>query len=81
MLQAPALNRWRSAVTLAARKMLTARWRGTLEALESARAEYGRLYSAATIDVRAVRKAAQRVHELEQLRSVLARELPGVSQP
>ncbi|HYB32902.1 MAG TPA: hypothetical protein VED45_05675 [Steroidobacteraceae bacterium] len=29
----------------------------------------------AAIDVRAVRKAAQRVHDLEQLRAVLAREL------
>ena len=40
-----------------------------------ARAEYGRLHGAETIDVRAVRKAAQRVHELEQLRTILAREL------
>jgi hypothetical protein len=48
-----------------------------LEALDTARAEYGRLHSAAAIDVRAVRKAAQRVHELEQLRTVLARELTG----
>jgi hypothetical protein len=27
------------------------------------------------VDVRALRKAAQRIHDLEQLRSVLAREL------
>ena len=59
----------------AARQMLTARWRSTLDALENARADYGQLYAAAIIDVRAIRKAAQRIHELEQLRLVLAREL------
>jgi hypothetical protein len=62
-------------VTQAARQVLSARWRSTLEALEMARAEYGRLRGAEAIDVRAVRKAAQRVHELEQLRTILAREL------
>jgi hypothetical protein len=62
-------------VTQAARQMLAARWRSTREALEAARAEYGVLYCAAPIDVRAVRKAAQRVHDLEQLCVVLAREL------
>lgn len=69
------LSRWRSTVSQAARQMLTARWRSTLEALENARADYGHLYAAAIVDVRAVRKAAQRIHELEQLRLVLAREL------
>lgn len=59
----------------AARQMLTARWRSTLDALDSARADYGRLCTAASVDVRAVRKTAQRIHELEQLRLVLAREL------
>jgi hypothetical protein len=62
-------------VSQAARQMLTARWRSTLDALEGARADYGHLYAAAIIDVRAIRKAAQRIHELEQLRLVLAREL------
>jgi hypothetical protein len=55
--------------------MLGARWRSTLEALEAARVEYGALYAARVIDVSAVRKAAQRMHDLEQLRAVLAREL------
>jgi len=55
--------------------MLSARWRSTLESLEAARVEYGTLYAAKIIDVRAVRKAAQRLHDLEQLRAVLAREL------
>jgi len=71
----PDCSRWKAAVSHAARQVLGARWRSTLESLESARAEYRRLYAAAVTEVRAVRKAAQRVHELEQLRSVLAREL------
>jgi hypothetical protein len=62
-------------VTLAARQTLGARWRSTLEALEAARIEYGALYAAKVTDVRAVRKAAQRLHDLEQLRAVLAREM------
>lgn len=77
MPEAPALSRWKAAVTQAARQVLTARWRSTLDALEAARADYGRLYAATAIDVRAVRKAAQRVHELEQLRTVLAHEVLG----
>ena len=67
--------RWREAVARAARQTLVARWRSTLEALETARVEYSALRVAASIDVRAVRKAAQRIHDLEQLRAVLAREL------
>jgi hypothetical protein len=75
MSQSPKFARWKSAVTEAARQTLSARWRTTLEALESARLEYRTLHAATAIDVRALRKAAQRVHDLEQLRAVLAREL------
>ena len=75
MSQAPTLTRWRTALTQAARRTLRARWRNTLEALEAARAEYRALYRASAVDVRALRKAAQRIHDLEQLRSVLAHEL------
>jgi hypothetical protein len=71
--------RWRAALSQAARQTLAARWRGTLEALEAAWLEYRALHGAAAIDVRALRKAAQRVHDLEQLRAVLAHEL-GVPQ-
>jgi hypothetical protein len=67
--------RWRRALTQAARRTLGARWRSTLEALEAAQVEYRALQGAAAADVRALRKAAQRIHDLEQLRSVLAREL------
>jgi hypothetical protein len=69
--------RWRTALSHAARQTLAARWRGTVEALNAARLEYRALHAAAATDVRALRKAAQRVHDLEQLRAVLARELAG----
>jgi hypothetical protein len=77
MSQAPTVQRWRVALSHAARRMLLARWRSTVEALAAARLEYRALYGAppAAFDVRALRKAAQRVHDLEQLRAVLAREL------
>ena len=70
-------GRWQAALSQAARQTLATRWRGTLEALAAARLEYRRLHRAAAIDVRALRKAAQRVHDLEQLRTVLAHELDG----
>ena len=75
MPQTPVPIRWRTAVSHAARDVLTARFRSTLEALESARADYMRKRLAAGIDVRALRKAAQRVNDLEQLRTVLAHDL------
>jgi hypothetical protein len=77
MSQPPSVQRWREALSQAARQTLLARWRSTVEALGAARLEYRMLYRAppATVDVRALRKAAQRVHDLEQLRAVLAREL------
>jgi Spy/CpxP family protein refolding chaperone len=75
MSQAPTVARWHAAASQAARRTLSARWRTTLEALESARREYRALAVAAAIDVRAARKAARRVHDLEQLLAVLARDL------
>jgi hypothetical protein len=66
--------RWRAAVSHAARQVLTARWHSTLDALECARREYLSLRAAAAVDVQAVRKSAQRLHDLEQLRAVLVRE-------
>ena len=70
--------RWRAALSRAARESLAARWRVTLNALHAAQLEYRTLHAATAIDVRALRKAAQRVHDLEQLRAVLARELDPV---
>lgn len=75
MTQPSTLLRWRAALALAARRTLGARWRSTLEALEAARTEYRALRGAAALDIRALRKATQRVHDLEQLRAVLTREL------
>ena len=75
MAQEPTLSRWRAALTQAARRAFDARWRSTLEALEAARVEYRALYRASAIDVSALRKVAQRIHDLEQLRAVLAHEL------
>lgn len=75
MSQQTTAGRWRAALSQAARQTLAARWRGTLAALEAARRDYRALHAAAAIDVRALRKAAQRVHDLEQLRAVLAHEL------
>ena len=75
MRQMTTAGRWRAALSQAARQTLAARWRGTLEALEVARREYRALHGVAAADVRALRKAAQRVHDLEQRRAVLAHEL------
>ena len=75
MPQPTSAGRWQAALSQAARRTLAARWRSTLEALEGARREYRVLHGAAATDVRALRKAAQRLRDLEQLRAVLAREL------
>ena len=59
--------RRRALVTQTVRQPLNARWRSTLEVLEAARVEYRALHAAAAIDMRALRKAAQRLRDLEQL--------------
>jgi hypothetical protein len=75
MAQDPTLTRWRAALIQAARHTLDARWHATLETLEAARAEYRAVHAAPAVDGRALRKAAQRIHDLEHFRTVLAREL------
>jgi hypothetical protein len=47
----------------------------SLSCLEAAHAEYRRMCVASASDARALRKAAQRVHDLAQRRAMLAREL------
>jgi hypothetical protein len=64
--------RRRALVTHTVRQPLNARWRCTLEVLEAAPVEYRALHAAAAIDMRALRKAAQRLRDPEQL----ARALP-----
>ena len=69
------LARWRTALVQAAGLTLAAHSRSTLEALEAARLEYRAPPGAASTDVRSLRRAAQRVHDLEQSCAVLAREV------
>jgi hypothetical protein len=54
---------------------LARRYASTLEALNGARESYRMLRSQEAVDVRALRKAAKQVYDLEQLQAVLAREL------
>lgn len=69
-------SRWRAAVSAAARQSQSvARWRTTTHALRAAQLEYRSLYSAGEIDIRALRKAAQRIHDLEQLRTALENDV------
>ena len=70
-------NRWHTALSAASRQTLAVRWRTTTNALRAAQLEYRSLYSASEIDIRALRKAAQRIHDLEQLRNALERDLGG----
>jgi hypothetical protein len=74
-------TRWRAAVTKAANSTLADRWQATTRQWLGARAAYRTIYDAQTIDVSALRKAAQRLHDLEQLRNVLARELQQQNEP
>ena len=54
---------------------LGARYASTLQSLAAAREAYRLLRSQESVDVRALRKAAKQVFDLEQLQAVLAREL------
>ena len=70
-------SRWQAALSAAARQTLSVRWRATTNALRAAQLEYRSLYSAEKIDIRSLRKAAQRIHDLEQLRNALESDLGG----
>ena len=73
-------NRWQAALSAAAQQTLAVRWHTTLEALRTAQLKYRALYSAELTDIRALRRAAKRIYDLEQLRTVLATEF-GDSRP
>jgi hypothetical protein len=60
MSEQPAVQRWRAALSHAARQMLLARWRSTVEALGAARLEYRTLHGA--------RRIRARVHAVETSR-------------
>ena len=70
-------SRWKAALSAAAHQTLAARWRSTVHALRLAELEYRALYSAHEVDIQALRKTAQRIHDLTQLRTVLAGEIGG----
>ena len=65
-------SRWKAALASAAHQTLAARWRSTVHALRRAELDYRALYSAEEIDIQALRKAAQRIDDLKQLRAALA---------
>ena len=65
-------DRWQTAATTACSATLADRWRITTRQWIEAKAEYLALYEAEVTNVSALRKAAQRLHDLGQLRKVLA---------
>ncbi|MDB6157695.1 MAG: hypothetical protein JWO04_1401 [Gammaproteobacteria bacterium] len=65
-------DRWQQAATTACTGTLTDRWQITTRQWLEAKAEYRTLYDAEVTNVAALRKAAQRLHDLGQLRKVLA---------
>jgi hypothetical protein len=65
-------DRWQAAATSASSGTLGDRWQITTRQWLEAKAEYRALYDAEITNVSALRKAAQRLHDLGQLRKVLA---------
>jgi hypothetical protein len=65
-------DRWQMAATTACNSTLADRWQITTRQWLEAKAEYRALYDAEVTNVAALRKAAQRLHDLGQLRKVLA---------
>jgi hypothetical protein len=65
-------DRWQTAATTASTTTLSDRWQITTRQWLEAKAEYRALYDAEVTNVTALRKAAQRLHDLGQLRKVLA---------
>jgi hypothetical protein len=71
--EATTAERWQTAATHAASgSTLADRWQITTRQWLEAKAEYRALYDAEVTNVSALRKAAQRLHDLGQLRKVLA---------
>lgn len=65
-------DRWQVAASSACSSTLADRWQITTRQWLEAKAEYRALYDAEVTNVSALRKAAQRLHDLGQLRKVLA---------
>lgn len=68
-------SRWKTAMASAAQSTLAVRWRVVSASWLTARAEYIALLEAEVTDVSALRKASQRLHDLQQQCGVLSREL------
>jgi hypothetical protein len=66
------VDRWQAAATNACSGTMADRWQITTRQWLEAKAEYRALYDAEVTNVTALRKAAQRLHDLSQLRKVLA---------
>ena len=65
-------DRWQTAATSASSGTISDRWQITTRQWLEAKAEYRALYDAEVTNVSALRKVAQRLHDLGQLRKVLA---------
>ena len=65
-------DRWQAAATTASTVTVADRWQITTRQWLEAKAEYRALYDAEITDVSALRKAAQRLHDLTQLRKALS---------
>jgi hypothetical protein len=74
-------ERWQAAATAASNGTLADRWQITTRQWLEAKAEYRTLYDAEVTNISALRKAAQRLHDLGQLRKVLANGLANSRSP
>ena len=68
-------SRWKAAVVAAAHSTLAARWQRLTNDLGVARSQYLALLQAELTDISALRKATQRLHDLQQERNVLSCQL------
>lgn len=68
-------SRWRIAALTAAKSTLVVRWRMATEEWLAARGEYLALLDAERTNVPALRRAAQKLQELQEQCGVLTREL------
>jgi hypothetical protein len=65
-------DRWQTVATGGSGTTLADRWQITTRQWLQAKAEYRALYDAEVTNVSALRKAAQKLHDLGELRKVLA---------
>ena len=73
-------SRWQAHALAAAESTLAIRWRLVNEEWLTAKADYYGQLHREFVDIRALRKSAKRLHDLQQQRGVLARELEELPQ-